>query len=363
MVDESSTTDDASESDDCERVERVQVSTAYGSGPEGGNSAWVLPDPGIVVDPGPPGDVAFDSVRSGLEEAGIGLEGVRHVLVTHWHVDHAGLAPRLATEADASLHLHERDAPLVAAYATERERRVDRDAAALSRWGVPDEHVASIRDADSPSPIPDETPVNDLAAGDAVGPLAVVETPGHTAGHVAFSLHAGDGSRADSRVLVGDAALRTVTPNVGGGDTRQETPLAAYRTTLDRLAGEGWRALPGHGTAFDLAPRLAELRAHHRERAALVADSLAALAADENDADGVTPWAVARDRFGDMTGYHVKFGAGEAFAHLQDLAALGYAERVADDPLRYRAVDEGTELALDVALDDAWRGTDQAVDD
>ncbi|MFC6954336.1 MBL fold metallo-hydrolase [Halorubellus litoreus] len=357
MVDESSTADDAAVPANRERVERVQVSTAYGSGPEGGNSAWVLPDAGIVVDPGPPGDSAFDSLRDGLADVGLPVADVEDVLVTHWHVDHAGLAPRLADAADATLRLHERDAPIIADYATERARRVDRDAAALSRWGVPEEDVASLRNADSPSPLPDETPVEALAAGDAVGPLSVVETPGHTAGHVAFSLDAAvDGGRADSRVLVGDAVLRTVTPNVGGGDTRQTEPLADYRRALDRLAGAGWRALPGHGTAFDLAPRLAELRAHHRERAGLVADSLAELATagddTAGDAPGVTPWTVARDRFGDMSGYHVKFGAGEAFAHLQDLTDLGVAERVADDPLRFQARD-----VADVSgrIDDVWR--------
>lgn len=358
------------------RVERVEVSAAYGSGPEGGNSAWVLPDDGVVVDPGPPGDAAFERLSDGLADAGLAVADVADVLVTHWHVDHAGLAPRLAAAADATLSLHERDAPLVADYAVERERRVDRDAAALDRWGVPDEHVASLRDADSPSPMPDATPVHELAAGDAVGPLSVVETPGHTAGHVAFSVDAADGTDAadgadggdaDPRVLVGDAVLRTVTPNVGGGDTRQEAPLAAYRTALDRLAGAGWRALPGHGTAFDLAPRLAELRAHHRERATAVADSLAALAAAGRDGDGsaaagdregVTPWTVAQDRFGDMTGYHVKFGAGEAYAHLQDLVALDVVERTAADPLRYRPVADLAAVPLERLLDDAWRAPD-----
>ncbi|WP_323676117.1 MBL fold metallo-hydrolase [Halorubellus sp. PRR65] len=344
--------------DDRLTVERVQVSTAYGSGPEGGNSAWVLPDSGIVVDPGPPGDTAFEHLREGLADVGLAVADVADVLVTHWHVDHAGLAPRLADAADATLHLHERDAPLVADYAAARARRVDRDAAALSRWGVPDEHVASLRDADSPSPMPDETAVDALAASDVVGPLSVVETPGHTAGHVAFALRdtAGGGERtADARVLVGDAVLRTVTPNVGGGDTRQSDPLADYRRALDELAGAGWRALPGHGTAFDLAPRLAELREHHRERAGLVLDSLADLADTEGGDRGVTPWAVARDRFGDMTGYHVKFGAGEAFAHLQDLVALDVVERVDDDPLRYRPVDAFDAVPCERVLDDAWR--------
>jgi glyoxylase-like metal-dependent hydrolase (beta-lactamase superfamily II) len=345
------------------RVERVQVSTAYGSGPEGGNSAWVLPESGVVADPGPPGDEAFEHLRSELAAVGLGVADVADVLVTHWHADHAGLAPRLADAADATLHLHERDAPLVADYAAERERRVARDAAALARWGVPDEHVDRLREADSPSPMPDAFPVSTVEHGDRVGPLRVVHAPGHTAGHVGFALDedgGGDGDRGGDdggddgerrRVLTGDAVLRTVTPNVGGGDTRQDAPLTAYRDALAALSAAGERALPGHGTAFDLQGRLAELRGHHRERAALVHDSLAAL--DDEREGGVPPWAVARDRFGDMDGYHVKFGAGEAFAHLQDLVALDLATRVADDPLRYRVVDSVDDDVASV-LDAAW---------
>jgi glyoxylase-like metal-dependent hydrolase (beta-lactamase superfamily II) len=336
----------ADERTDAVRVERVQVSTAYGSGPEGGNSAWVLPDAGIVVDPGPPGDTAFEHLRDGIEATGLELDDVEAVLVTHWHVDHAGLAPRLAETADATLAMGERDAPLVGEYALERQRRVERDAETLARWGVPDEHVARLRDADSPSPMPDSTPVDALADGDRVGPLRAVETPGHTAGHLAFAVESpGDGSdehaAADDRFVVGDALLRTVTPNVGGGDTRQNAPLAAYRDTLGALVANGDRALPGHGTAFALRPRVAELRDHHRERAGAVLESLRALAGgsptgDPGESDGVTPWQVARDRFGDMDGYHVKFGAGEAYAHLADLDALGLADRVDDAPLEYQ---------------------------
>lgn len=339
------------------RVERVQVSTAYGSGPEGGNSAWVLPESGVVVDPGPPGDGAFEHLGSELEAAGLAVADVADVLVTHWHADHAGLAPRLADAADATLHLHERDAPLVADYAEERERRVARDAAALARWGVPDEHVDRLRDADGPSPMPDAFPVAELDDGDRVGPLRAVHAPGHTAGHVGFAVADDPGSARDGegRVLTGDAVLRTVTPNVGGGDTRQEAPLSAYRDALGDLSAAGDRALPGHGTAFALHDRVAELREHHRERAALVHDSLAGLAGDGEG--GVTPWTVARDRFGDMDGYHVKFGAGEAFAHLQDLVAIDLVARVGDDPLRYRVADSGRdERDLADVLDAAWTG-------
>lgn len=342
-------------------VERVGIAPDGPAGPEGGNSAWVLPDAGIVVDPGPPGDAAYDALVDGLGDHGLAVGDVEHVLVTHWHVDHAGLAPRLAAAADATLRMHERDAPLVGDYAAERERRVERDAATLDRWGVPDEHVEALRGADTPSPMPDETQVEPLVDGDAVGPLTARHTPGHTAGHVAFAVDSPwvDETGAEECVVVGDALLRTVTPNVGGGDTRQAQPLAAYRDTLGTLAAAGSQALPGHGREFALAGRIAELRAHHRERAAKVHDALATLDAERDR--GVTPWAVARERFGEMDGYHVKFGAGEAYAHLADLDALGLADRVADDPLRYRlAADASRDVAdpdedrTGSVLDDAW---------
>jgi glyoxylase-like metal-dependent hydrolase (beta-lactamase superfamily II) len=211
--------------------------------------------------------------------------------------------------------------------------------------------------------MPETVPVSDLQHGDRVGPLRTVHAPGHTAGHVAFAVEDDDGivgSDADAdanhhrgRVLTGDAVLRTVTPNVGGGDTRQDQPLVAYRDALASLAVVGDRALPGHGTAFDLDDRLVALREHHGDRAGFVHESLATLESDVEG--GVTPWAVARDRFGDMDGYHVKFGAGEAFAHLQDLVALDLAARVGDDPLRYRVGDRaGDESDAAGVLDAAW---------
>ena len=344
-------------------VERVQVTATYGAGPEGGNSAWVLPDAGVVVDPGPPGDTAFERLERGLADAGLAVADVEHVLVTHWHADHVGLAPRLAAAADATLSMHERDAPLVADYAVERERRVERDVSTLERWGFPEAHLDALRDADSRSPMPDSFPVNALADGDRVGPLTTRATPGHTAGHAAFVLTDSVAAATPTEVMVGDAALRTVTPNVGGGDTRQREPLAAYRGTLETLEaiatgdGDVGRALPGHGEAFDLGPRVAELRAHHRERAGLVHESLRGMDDDGDGgdgnagtaADGATPWEIAEERFGDMTGYHVKFGAGEAYAHLRDLESLSLVERVDDDPLRYRPVDGDVRRTVDAA--------------
>jgi glyoxylase-like metal-dependent hydrolase (beta-lactamase superfamily II) len=316
-----------------------------GATPEGDNSAYLLADRGVVVDPGPPTADAWARLRGAIGRE-TSLDAIDHVLVTHWHIDHVGLAPRLAEAADATIYLHERDAPLVADYATERPHRVERDRDRLLAWGVPEATVDRLVDGDSPSPVPDSVPVEALSDGDRVAGVECLHTPGHTAGHAAFLVgeRGGRGRDTSPAPLVGDLVLPGTTPNVGGGDTRMANPLPTYLASLDRLANRVGDpntteaevdAYPGHGTAFALQPRLVELRRHHAARlddcVAVVADAVAA-----GDAESVTPYAVATTLFGEMHGIHVKMGAGEAASHLAAAADEGRVERVDDDPVRYR---------------------------
>lgn len=305
-------------SQDAVSVERIAV----GSGsPEGTNSAYVLPDRGLVVDPGPPAEAAWNVLCAGLADAGLNVADVEDVFVTHWHVDHSGLAPCLADASGATIHMHERDAPFVATYEKTHERRRQRDADRLRDWGVPADAVATVQRADTPSPLPSETPVSAHEQGDAVSGGTVCHIPGHTEGHATLAV---DGHR-----FVGDAILPTYTPNVGGSDTRADAPLASFLTSLDRLERETGTIHPGHGTA--IAPeRFETIRAHHRDRSQRVLDAV-------GTRDRPTPWAVAVDLFGEMAGIHVKFGAGEAYAHLAHLAEAGDIRQVDDDPLRYES--------------------------
>lgn len=302
--------------------EVVRIGVGTGS-PEGANSAYFLPASATVVDPGPPADIAYERLTAGISDAGYDLADVDHVVVSHWHVDHVGLAPRLAAAADATVHMHERDAPLLADYAAARERRVERDAATLTAWGAPPERVEAVRQSDTPSGLPDTTPVVAHADGDTVGGGELLHTPGHTVGHLAV--------RFGDALFVGDAVLPTYTPNVGGSDTRAADPLTDYVRSLDRLVRHDGSFYPGHGTTLGMPDRVETILDHHRARARRVVDRLA-------ERGTATPWTIAVDLFGDLRGVHVKFGAGEAAAHLRALAAEPYVERVATDPEQYRLV-------------------------
>jgi glyoxylase-like metal-dependent hydrolase (beta-lactamase superfamily II) len=300
-------------------TEVVRVPLGAGS-PEGVNSGYVIPAEGVVVDPGSPTEDTWTALRQGVVDAGLRVDEVEHVLVTHWHVDHAGLACRLAEAADATVHMHADDAPLVGEYAAARERRLQRDVETLRRWGVPESARAALVESDRPSPVPDVYDVRAHADGDVVAGVEFYHTPGHTRGHTSFEY--GDA------VLLGDLLLPTYTPNVGGSDTRTEDPLADYLRSIDRVNARFDRGEPGHGTTMAVADAVASVREHHRERAAAAFRAVDA-------ADGATPWAVARELFGEMDGIHAKFGAGEAAAHLQRLAALGVVERRSGTPVRY----------------------------
>jgi glyoxylase-like metal-dependent hydrolase (beta-lactamase superfamily II) len=63
-----------------------------------------------LIDPGP--TTCLDRLREGLLQKGIRIGDVRHLLLTHIHLDHAGSAGSLMREnPDLEVYVHERGAP------------------------------------------------------------------------------------------------------------------------------------------------------------------------------------------------------------------------------------------------------------
>ena len=157
-----------------------------------GNEAAVV-DTGVTGSAGQIGEV--------LDEAGPGWAGVRHVVLTHKHGDHAGSVGEVGERAaDAIFYAGEAD--LGAIEATRRLRPV--------------------------------------ADGDEVFGLQMVASPGHTAGHFAVF-------DADSAVLVAGDALNN-SDGLSGSDpefTEDETAAADSVRKLARL--EPRVILVGHG--------------------------------------------------------------------------------------------------------------------
>jgi glyoxylase-like metal-dependent hydrolase (beta-lactamase superfamily II) len=193
-----------------------------------------------VFDCGPAS--ALSTLEAGLHERGIELAEVRHLLLSHIHLDHAGAAGVLVREQpNLRVWVSGVGAPhLVDPVRLERSARRLYGDAFDELWG-------------ELAPVPEENV--HIAAGRAAG-LEVFAAPGHASHHVCYFdgtvLYAGDA--AGVRIQPG----RSVLPPTPPPDVDVE---AWYRTLeeIERRAPERL-ALVHFGPADDVGRHLAELR-------------------------------------------------------------------------------------------------------
>jgi len=195
-----------------------------------------------LVDCGPAS--CLDALRAGLAVHGLEVGELRHLLLTHIHLDHAGAAGSLVRENPGLLvHVSEVGAPHLI-----DPSRLERSARRLygddfdRLWGPLE-------------PVPEE---NVRVVGDSVLDLEVFPTPGHASHHVSYLT-------ADGACCTGDAAGVRIPP---GGYVAPVAPppdidVEAWERTLDAIAERRpERLLLAHfGVAEDPEFHLAELRA------------------------------------------------------------------------------------------------------
>ncbi len=316
---------------------------------EGRNNAYVLESEGLtLVDTGVATETTREGLRTGLADLGYGFADVSQVVLTHFHPDHAGLAGEIQAEGDATVYVHEADAPLVA---QEEAALSDLDALRrrlFTRWGMPDEEREGLlafleghtHIAGEPADVTSIEEGSEIEAGETT--LRAVHTPGHAAGHCCYEFGV-DGGGDATEAFVGDAILPVYTPNVGGADVRVDRPLERYLRTLSRIAGAEYdRVWPGHRDPIDEpSERARTIADHHRERT----ENVLGVLSEHGPADA---WTVSAHLFGDLSGIHVMHGPGEAYAHLDHLVREGV---VADEEGRYELLEPDPDLDTVLAVE------------
>lgn len=331
---------------------------------EGG---WLLVDAGLDYLEG--GVNSWDVLVAQARVAGCEPEDVRAVVVTHEHIDHAGLAARWADLGAAIVAMPEALSMLVAgraAYDAIRERRIEE----MRRHGCPEDVLHAILEAQRAHDthrlawqgcVPGdlvEAHDGDTFALTEGRTLHLIAAPGHTPGNlVAFVQHAG-GTAGD--LCSGDTLLPTTIPTPGlqfpaiadviaeightPGDVRNGAFEAAERwpslppflRSVERLrALQVRRILPGHGEVVHDPARLFEqFEEHQVRRARRIATHLAAAGSA-----GDTAYGVVRGLFPRLPAARVGQALIEVIGHLDLLVELEAAAWEArDGAVRARAV-------------------------
>jgi glyoxylase-like metal-dependent hydrolase (beta-lactamase superfamily II) len=185
----------------------------------------------------------LDALRAGLAERGLEIRDVRHLLLSHIHLDHAGAAGVLVREHPAlQVHVSEIGAPhLVDPSRLERSARRLYGDAFDALWG-------------ELAPVPAG---NVHVVGDRVLGLDCFPTPGHASHHVSYldrdgTLYAGDA--AGVRIQPGRFVMPPTPP--------PEVDVEAWQRTIDEIDRRDPErlALIHFGVADDPGRHLADLR-------------------------------------------------------------------------------------------------------
>jgi glyoxylase-like metal-dependent hydrolase (beta-lactamase superfamily II) len=284
------------------------------------NSYVIRGERNLVVDTGMEREECWQALTSSLDRLGVRLDRT-DFFVTHFHIDHMGLVPRLASPR-SKVYYHQPEADLIPTF-YERPRFSAKLTALALQCGFPDDEAREFVEAhpafegDSPAPLQ----FTILADGDTleVGNyrFECVQTPGHTIGHTCLY------EPAKKILLSGDHVLGDITPNISSWSDEYDA-LREYLRSLDRVAALDVKlVLPGHRRVFtDLRGRIDELRSHHEAR---LQEALSGVRGVSRSAYGVAarmtwdftaPW----ERFPLIQKW---FATGEAWSHLKHLEQDG----------------------------------------
>jgi glyoxylase-like metal-dependent hydrolase (beta-lactamase superfamily II) len=219
--------------------------TAPNSGPYTfkGTNSFIIGDASVaVIDPGPADSRHFEALI-----AATGGREVEAIVLTHTHLDHSALAPRLAEATGAPIWSGGR-------HRLSRQRRmfeinpVGRE----SDWRHRPDRVLEDREH--------------LVLGGL--PVEVLTTPGHCANHLALG-------------LLGTKLLLTGDHVMGWNSTLVAVPdgsMADYLGSLEKVIGLDYgRYVPAHGGPIAAGPDYARaLLAHRQERNRQVVEAVAA---------------------------------------------------------------------------------------
>jgi glyoxylase-like metal-dependent hydrolase (beta-lactamase superfamily II) len=185
----------------------------------------------------------IDALKAGLAERSLGLSEIRHLLLSHIHLDHAGAAGTLVREHPAlQVHVSEIGAPhLVDPSRLEHSARRLYGDAFDPLWG-------------ELAPVPE---ANVHVVSDRVLGLECFPTPGHASHHVSYlasdgTLYAGDA--AGVRIVPGRHVLPVSPPPDFDREIWEVTLDEIERRQPERLA------LIHFGVATDVADHLALMR-------------------------------------------------------------------------------------------------------
>jgi glyoxylase-like metal-dependent hydrolase (beta-lactamase superfamily II) len=292
-----------------------------------------------IIDTGWDSPLSIQSLESQLAEIGARLTDIKQIIITHCHIDHFGMIVRLKQLNSNTLYIPRREIPIVKLRFTGGDHYLPMTDKFLQSHGMPE---AELIPPDVLLPVPENLVLTqpdvlldggeEIVTGDYT--LKVINTPGHTAGHIALY------EPRKKFLFSGDVLLPTIATNAAVYVQHIPFPLQQYLDSLNKLKDLDIEiVLPGHEYIFtNHRKRIEELFRHHQEKARatlkVMADGKSKTAYDVSrmlsisSRTGINHWP-------ELSGWDKRFAVLQTIAHLESLRFNGQVKLEIHDGINY----------------------------
>lgn len=303
----------------------VQLKVPMSRNPLGKTFSYFLKESKTLIDTGVPTEEAWSGLYDQLREYKVKPRDIERVIITHLHNDHIGLAEKIrdyGAEIWAGIAAKERQEMMV----TEWDNLYENTLSELDLFGGQQYRRNITRNKyvfkSDVKPMPIDRYLNDgetITLGDIE--LGVIWTPGHSYEHICLV------NQKERILFSGDHVLPKITSHVALYSYRNHDPLGEYLASLEKVENIDVDViLPGHEWIFhDLKPRVAQLKAHHRERLDEMKATLEDGPQTVYDVGSLVHWDSRP--WPQMTFWTKRMAATETYAHLFYLMSVGEVER------------------------------------
>ena len=282
------------------------------------NAYLITGEKNLLIDTGFNRPECEEALRSAFTELGITSTDL---FITHLHSDHCGLIEKFAT-TESTIYAGETDGELINFEAGNLYWKMLDDL--FIKYGFPKAAFGRNTDIHPGRKYCHEARVHFtyVTEGDVLRyggyEWEVVETPGHTPGHMCLY-------DAKKKILFcGDHILGTITPNICI-ELGVENPLQDYLDSLAKIEKlDVELVLSAHGTVIeDMYGRIRELYHHHTQRLAEVIQILGSQWKAAYMVAADMTWEIDCKSWDDFPAPQKWFATGEAISHLQYLYCSG----------------------------------------
>lgn len=310
---------------------RISVPTPFQVGDV---NCYVLEGDSVaLVDPGPDTEDAYATLENELSDMDIEVEDVDHVVVTHPHLDHFGVAERIRERSGCTVHADEAAVSILEDYDAYYHREKRYFKILLEEMGMPSQKVNVVVELPGAytmlgPPIPSRAlePHEDGDTIDVGVELTCIETPGHAPGSTSY--------RRKDALYTGDHLLEEITPNPTmqlPEDGERPRTLAFYLESMKELRDLDVELChPGHGPVVDdPEDRIQYTLDHHESRKQKLHQMV--------EEQPKTAYELMQEMWPEIPATEYFFGMSEVIGHMDLLEADGDVELRGDEVKTYHS--------------------------